>query len=155
LGLIGGDVRVFSANGIRTDTRSEASMAGLHFYCGSWLGDDKSANPIFEVIEEVRELVSTDDALDDFLREWNAQQENDEIRLSESMLLAICKPLRCYQSILVGRLGLSSLDASIEELGSFPRSISADEAKFLCVVDIFNGFEIVKQTGNPLVIHFC
>jgi len=133
-------------------------MAGLHFYCGKWLGDDKSANPIFDVIKEVRELVPPsqgDSSMDDFFREWEAQQENEEIRLSHAMLSALCNPLRRYQSVLVCRLGLSSPEASIEELGSFPRSISEDEAKFLCVADLFKGFEVVKQTGNPLVIHFC
>ena len=133
-------------------------MAGLHFYCGKWLGDDKSANPIFDVIEDVREIVSSnmdDVAMNEFFREWAAQQENEEIRLSQSMLSTLCNPLKRYQNGLVNRLGLSSPDASIEELGTFPRSISEDEAKFLCVADIVKGFEVVKQTGNPLVIHFC
>jgi hypothetical protein len=133
-------------------------MAGLHFYCGNWLGEDKSANPVFDVIEEVREFASpeTDDpSMAEFFREWDAQQQNDEVKLSQRMLSALCNPLRRYQSVLVSRLGLSSAEASIRELGAFPRSISEDEAKFLCVVDIFKGFEVVKKTGNPLVIHFC
>ena len=144
--------------GLGQHGRSVTSMAGLHINCGKWLGDDKSANPIFEVIEEVRDLVSPDEgdsSMDEFFREWGAQQENEEIRLSHSMLSALYIPLRRYQSILVDRLGLSSPEASIEELGPFPRSISEDEAKFLCVADIFKGFEVVKKTGNPLVIHFC
>jgi len=132
-------------------------MAGLHFYCGKWLGEDKSANPIFEVIDEVREFVSpeTDRSMVDFFREWEAQAENDEIKLSQMMLSALYDPLKRYQGVLVSRLGLSSSQASIEELGEFPRSISEDESKFLCVVDIFKGFEVVNRTGNPLVIHFC
>ena len=138
--------------------RSVTNMAGLHFYCGKWLGDDKSDNPIFDVIDEVRELFSSETyerSMEDFFREWNAQQENDEIELSEMMLAALYNPLKRYQGILVRRLGLSSSEASIQELGPFPRSISVDEAKFLCVADIFKGFDVVKRTGNPLVIHFC
>ena len=133
-------------------------MAGLHFYCGKWLGDDKSANPIFDVIDDVREFVSPETdhrTMAGFFQEWEAQQENDEIKLSQMMLSALYNPLKRYQSALVSRLGLSSSEASIEELGAFPRSISEDEAKFLCVVDLFKGIEVVKRTGNPLVIHFC
>ena len=133
-------------------------MAGFHFYCGTWLGDDKSANPIFDVIDEVCELVAseTDDrSMEDFIRLWNAQQENDDIRLSQMMLSVLENPLRRYQAVLVRRLGLSSPQASIKELGAFPRSITDDESKFECVVDIFKGYEVVKKTGNPLVIHFC
>ena len=133
-------------------------MAGLHFYCGKWLGEDKSANPIFDVIDDVREFVSSgadDQSIEDFFREWDVQLENDEIKLTETMLSALYNPLMRYQDDLVCRLGLSSSEASIEELGAFPRSISDDESKILCVIDIFKGFEVVKKTGNPLVIHFC
>ncbi|MFN5709978.1 MAG: hypothetical protein ACK6DS_04490 [Planctomycetota bacterium] len=140
------------------ETFGDKHMAGLHFYCGKWLGEDKSANPIFDVIDDVREFVSSgadDQSIEDFFREWDAQLENDKIKLTETMLSALYNPLMRYQDDLVCRLGLSSSEASIEELGAFPRSISDDESKFLCVIDIFKGFEVVKKTGNPLVIHFC
>ena len=133
-------------------------MAGLHFYCGKWLGEDKSADPLFDVIDDVRELVSpAEQELWDheFVPALESQQQNEEIEFSSAMLNAIVDPVRRYQAILVSRLGLSGLDASIEELGDFPRTISEDEKKFLCVVDLLRGHEVVTRTGKPLVVHFC
>ncbi|MFN6205433.1 MAG: hypothetical protein ACK49R_03215, partial [Planctomycetota bacterium] len=80
-------------------------MAGLHFYCGKWLGEDKSANPIFDVIDDVREFVSSgadDQSIEDFFREWDAQLENDKIKLTEKQDI--------FRGNLLSYLGAYSLD---------------------------------------------
>src|SRR4051794_25997566 len=110
-------------------------MGGLHFYCGKWLGEDKSANPILEVIDDLSDFLTPTEEQQwhtQFMQQWIAQQQNDEIALTQEMLDVLVLPVSRYRDALVERLNLSGPDAGIEEFGPFPRTFSLDENKFWC-----------------------
>jgi hypothetical protein len=132
-------------------------MAGLHFSCGKWLGEDKSADPLFDIIgKELGAFITEDEKpawRDQFLVPFNRQSRARQLKLKPEMR-AIAEPLRRYRDALVQRLGLSSVDASLEELGAYPRVESAEERKLVCVRDLLAGNEVCQQTGKPIVVVF-
>jgi len=134
-------------------------MAGLHFYCGDWMGEDKSADPVFEMIEEVADQLRPEEEAawhDVFAPAWSeAIQAENEVIITPEMLNAIAQPLRRYRDGLVSRLGLSGPEASIDELGGFPRTCTPTERRFECVADLLEGYAVARQTGRPVVVHFC
>src|SRR5438067_542492 len=98
----------------------ETRMAGLHFSCGEWFGEDKSADPLFDIIgKELGAFVTEAEKLawcEQFLRPFNRQSRARQLKLKPKMMQAIAEPLRRYRDELVRRLGLSGPDASLEEL---------------------------------------
>jgi hypothetical protein len=71
------------------------------------------------------------------------------------MMRAIAPPLRRYRDALARGLGLSSPDASLEELGSCPRVESEEERKLVCVRDLLTGNEVCQRTGEPIIVVFA
>jgi hypothetical protein len=133
-------------------------MGGLHFYCGKWLGEDKSANPILEVIDDLSDFLTPTEEQQwhtQFMQQWIAQQQNDEIALTQEMLDVLVLPVSRYRDALVERLNLSGPDAGIEEFGPFPRTFSLDENKFWCLRDILAGYEVARRENKAVMIHFC
>jgi hypothetical protein len=132
-------------------------MAGLHFSCDDWMGEDKSANPLFDILhKELGAFVAPEEDADwrrvfwvGYIRQSRARQ----LKLKPAMLRAIAAPLRRYRDALVERLGLSGPDASLEELGAFPRPMSADEEKLDCVRDLLRGYQVCERTGKPVVVY--
>src|SRR5437868_3170450 len=105
-------------------------MAGLHFSCGKWLGEDKSADPLFDIIKELKPFVTEEEKeawCDQFLVPFNRQARARQLKLKPEMMRAIIELLRRYRDALAQRLGLSSPEASLEELGAYPRLESAEE----------------------------
>ena len=85
-------------------------MAGLHFSCGEWMGDDKSADPLFDIIPKVLSKYVADDEEADwerFLTAFNEQADAEELELTPAMMRAIVGPLGRYRDALVEKLGLS------------------------------------------------
>jgi hypothetical protein len=134
-------------------------MAGLHFCCGEWLGGDKSADPFFDIIQKELSAFVTEEEkpvwLKQFLAPFAGQTRARQLKLRPQMMRAIVEPLRRYRDALAGRLGLSSPDASLEELGKYPRVESEDERKLCCVRDLLAGNEVCQQTGEPIKVYFA
>ena len=134
-------------------------MAGLHFSCAKWLGEDKSANPLFEIIgEELGAFVTEDEKSawrDQFLVPFNRQSHDRQLILNPEMMRVIAQPLCRYRDELAQRLGLSSPEASLEELGAYPRAEFAEEQKMACVRDLLLGNEVCQKTGRPIVLVFA
>jgi hypothetical protein len=134
-------------------------MAGLHFSCGEWLGEDKSADPLFDILgKELGAFVTEEEELawcEQFLVPFNRKSRARQRKLEPEMMRAITEPLRRYREALARRLGLSRPDASLEELGASPRVESAEERKLVCVRDLLAGNEVCQQTGEPIIVVFA
>jgi hypothetical protein len=134
-------------------------MAGLHFSCGEWLGEDKSADPFFDIIsKELSPFIHEEEQAAwrrQFLTPLRRQARARQVKLKPEMMQAIVEPLRRYRDALAEKLGLSSPEASLEELGAYPRKESAEERKLTCVRDLLAGNEVCQQTGKPIVICFA
>lgn len=134
-------------------------MAGLHFSCGEWLGEDKSADPLFDIIQKELDAFVTEEEKPawrkQFLVPFNRQSRARQLKLKPEMMRAIAEPLRRYRDALARRLGLSSPDASLEELGSYPRVESEEERKLVCVRDLLAGNEMCQRTGEPIIVVFA
>jgi hypothetical protein len=133
-------------------------MGGIHFYCGKWLGQDKSANPIFEVVDELQGFVTAEDKpqwQQRFMQQWNEQQQNEEIAMTPEMLQVLVPPAIRFRDALVERLGLSGPNPDIEEFGLFPKTESDDEKKYWCLRDILAGNEVSQRENRPLMVHYC
>ena len=132
-------------------------MAGLHFSCGRWMGEDKSADPLFDIIPEIlSEYVETEAWLDwlAFQAEINEQGDSETLLLMPEMMETIVEPLMRYRDDLVQSLGLSGPDASIEERGAFPRTETPEERRLGCVWDLLAGYKVSMQTGEPINVYF-
>jgi hypothetical protein len=68
---------------------------------------------------------------------------------------AIVEPLHRYRDALVKKLGLSGPDASLEELGPYPRVASNDERKLDCVRDLLAGNQVCQRTRKPITVCFA
>lgn len=133
-------------------------MAGLHFSCGEWMGGDKSADPLFDIIPKVlAKHVNEDEKADwgRFLTAFKEQRGSEELELTPEMMRALAGPLRRYRDALVQKLGLSGPDASLDELGPFPRVQSKDERKLDCVRDLLEGNEVCQRSGEPITVYFA
>jgi hypothetical protein len=133
-------------------------MAGLHFSCGKWMGDDKSADPVFDIIPKVLSKYVAEDERADwerFLTAFNEQAESEELELTPEMMRAIVAPLGRYRDALVKKLGLSGPDASLEELGKYPRVESKEERKLGCVRDLLAGNKVCQRTKKPITVIFA
>lgn len=132
-------------------------MAGLHFSCGKWMGGDKSADPLFDIIPNALSKFIADDGRTDwerFLTSFNEQAESEELELTPEMMRAIIEPLGRYHEALARKLGLSESNASLEELGKYPRVESTDERKLGCVRDLLAGNEVCQRTKQPITVIF-
>jgi hypothetical protein len=139
-------------------------MAGLHFSCGKWLGEDKSANPLFDVLGELKAHVAPGE-MESWRRDfWNPyvaacrrsqEEESMEFKLTPKMIRALIGPVRRYRDELVRILGLSGPDASLEERGAFPRTLTDEEDRFLCVCDLIAGNEVCQKTKKSIVVCFA
>jgi hypothetical protein len=133
-------------------------MAGLHFSCDKWLGEDKSADPLFDIIaKELDAYIGEAEQRawqEQFLAPFNRQAEDDQLRLQPEMMRAIAEPLRRYRDALVRRLGLSSPDAPLEELEAYARTEEQAERNLACVRDLLAGNEVCQRTGEPIVVIF-
>jgi hypothetical protein len=133
-------------------------MAGLHFYCGDWLGDDKSANPINEVLTSLAKFVPQEEEerwKAEFIDKVEEQSERDVLQLSLPMLEATQRPLERYRDKLIRELGLSGPSFTLDELGGFPRRLRKEEEHLFCVSDMLKGLDRCRASGQPLCIHFC
>jgi hypothetical protein len=134
-------------------------MAGLHFSCGEWLGDDKSADPFFDIIPKgLSPFVLEEEKAawcDEFLVPLRRQARAHQVKLKPEMMRAIVEPLRRYRDALAEKLGLASPDAPLEELFPGRHVPSDDELKFCCVRDLLAGNEVCQQTGKPIFICFA
>jgi hypothetical protein len=134
-------------------------MAGLHFSCDDWFGEDKSADPLFDIIaDELGAFVSKAEERawrEQFLAPLNRQADDDQLRLQPEMMRAIAEPLRRYHDALARRLGLSTPDAPLDELGDYPRTETDEELKLACVRDLLAGNEVCQRTSKPIVVVFA
>lgn len=133
-------------------------MAGLHFSCGRWMGEDKSADLLFDVIPKLLSRYVTKDEKarwQRFLTAFNEQADSEVLELTPEMMRAIVGPLGRYRDALVKRLGLSGPDASLEELGAYPRVASKDEWKLECVRDLLAGNDVCQRTRKPITVYFA
>jgi hypothetical protein len=133
-------------------------MAGLHFSCGKWMGGDKSADPLFDIIPKaLSKHVSEAEKADweRFLADFNEQADSEELELTPEMMRALIAPLARYRDALVKKLGLSGPDASLEELGKYPRVASKDERKLDCVRDLLAGNKVCQRTKKPITVCFA
>jgi len=136
----------------------EACMAGLHFSCGRWMGGDKTANPLFDIIEKAlpKYLADGEEAdFEQFLRELDEQADEEEINLTPEMMRAIIGPLERYHDALVKKLGLSGPQASLEELGKYPRTMSKAELHVHCIRDLLAGNRVCQRTKKPIKVIFA
>ena len=127
-------------------------MAGLHFSCADWRGDDKSADSLFDVIQKELEAYITEQEKPawrkQFLVPFIRQSRSRQLKLKPEMMRAIVEPLRRYQDALVQKLDLPGPDAEPTEWG--------DEAwRLYCVRDLLRGNEVCQRTGKPIVVCFA
>ena len=128
-------------------------MAGLHFSCDDWMGSDKSANALFDVISEALEAYITEEEKPawrkQFLSPFRRQARSRLLKLKPEMMRVITVPLRRYRDALVRRLGLPDPDA-------LPEGDWDDDAWCLyCVQDMLVGNEICQRSGKPIVVCFA
>ena len=135
-------------------------MAGLHFSCGKWLGEDKSADPFFEVAM---------DDLPDYLlppeREawagqvepffWEPLGQETQVRIPPAVVRLLAPPARRYRAELAEDLGLSGPEAAVEEIAAWPDDRDAAEFRYRCVVDLLRAAEECERSGEPVVVTFC
>ncbi len=139
-------------------TQTEVGMAGLHFSCGKWMGEDKSADPLFDIIPKtLSKYVAGNEQADweRFLEAFDEQGDSEMLELTPEMMRAIVGPLELYRDALVKNLGLSGPDASLEELGSYPRVLSEDESRLKCVRDMLAGNAVCQRSRKPIVVVFA
>jgi hypothetical protein len=132
-------------------------MAGLHFSCGKWMGGDKTADPLFDIIPKLLSKYVADEEKSDwghFLVAFNEQADGELLELSPRMMRAIVGPLVRYRDALVKKLGLSGPDASLEELGAYPRVPSKVEERLDCVRDLLVGNEVCQRVRKPIIVMF-
>jgi len=132
-------------------------MAGLHFSCGKWMGEDKSADPLFDIIPEIlSDYVESEEwfAWLEFQAKFTEQAQSEEPQLLPSMMASIVEPLTRYRDALIQKLGLSAPEASLDERGPFPRTLTPDERRLECVRDLLVGNKICQQTGEPISVYF-
>ena len=128
-------------------------MAGLHFSCGEWLGDDKSADALFDVIE--KELVASVTEEEkpawrkQFLAPFARQSRARHLKLKPEMMRAAAAPLRRLQAALAERLGMPDPDADP------PWERGEDARRLYCVQDLLKGNEVCQLTGEPIVVCFA
>jgi hypothetical protein len=136
-------------------------MAGLHFSCGKWLGEDKSADPFFEV------------AMDDLpfyllpveKEAWAQQVEpffweplgepGNQVRIPPAIMRLLSVPARRYRAELAEDLGLSGPEATVDEIVAFPTDREATEFRYRCVVDLIRAAEECERSGEPVAVTFC
>ena len=121
------------------------------------MGEDKSADPLFDIIPEIlSEYVESEAWLDwlAFQAEINEQGDSETLLLMPEMMETIVEPQIRYRDDLVQSLGLSGPDASIEERGAFPRTETPEERRLGCVRDLLAGYKVSMQTGEPINVYF-
>jgi len=100
------------------------------------------------------------DDFDDFRTAYAAAceagegEESPVFLLTPPMMRAILSPLHRYRDALVNELGLSGPNASLEELGKFPRTESGSERELECVRDLIKGNQVCQQINLPIEIRF-
>jgi hypothetical protein len=133
-------------------------MSGLHFSCGKWMGEDKSADPLFDIVPKLLSKYVADGEKADwerFLTAFNEQPDSHELELTPEMMRAILGPLGRYRDALVKKLGLSGPEATLEELGAYPRVTSKDERRLECVRDLLAGNKVCQRSKKPIVVYFA
>jgi hypothetical protein len=133
-------------------------MAGLHFSCGKWMGGDKTADPLFDIIPKALSKYVSDEEKanwERFLVAFNEQADSEVLELTPEMMRAIVGPLVRYRDALVKKLGLSGPDASLEELGRYPRVPSKDGRSLDCVRDLLAGSEVCQRKRKPITVIFA
>jgi hypothetical protein len=81
-------------------------MAGLHFSCGDWLGEDKSADPLFDILHKELKAFVVPEEGEGWRAFWAAyarQARSRQLKLRPEMMRAIAAPLRRYRDALVVR----------------------------------------------------
>jgi hypothetical protein len=128
-------------------------MAGLHFSCDDWLGYDKSANSLFDIIQKEQDAFVTEEEKPawrkQFLVPFRRQARARQLKLAPEMMRAIAEPLRRYRDALVERLGLSDPEADP------PGDWGDDAWRLYCVRDLLCGNEVCQRTGKPIVVCFA
>jgi len=133
-------------------------MAGLHFSCGKWMGKDKSADPLFEIISKLLSKYVADDERADwerFLAAFDEQADEEQLELTPAMMRSIVAPLGRYHDALAKQLGLSEPNASLDELDKFPRSASSRASKLHCVRDLLAGNQVCQRSRKPIIVLFA
>lgn len=138
-------------------------MAGFHLSCGEWMGTDKSASAISEVLTDVSKVVTPKERAawrDDFMRPFNAQITSDDpgdfppIRMSKEMMEALIGPLRRYRKKLGERLGDPDpyeAPQLVEDSGNR----DSDGWRLLCAQELIAAYEACMESGEPVVLIFC
>lgn len=128
-------------------------MAGLHFSCDDWMGDDNSADALFDVIQKGLDAYVPEDEKPawrkQFLVPFARQSRSRQLKLKPEMMRAIAEPLQRYQAVLVERLGLPDADAEM------PAAWGEDAERLYCVRDMLRGNEVCQRTGKPIVVCFA
>jgi len=128
-------------------------MAGLHFSCDDWMGGDKSANSLLDIIQKELTAFVTEEEKPawrkQFLAPFIRQSRFRQLKLKPEMMRAIVEPLLRYRDALVQRLGLPDSDAD-------PTGDWGDDAwRLYCVRDLLCGNEVCQRTGKPIIICFA
>ncbi|MCI0455914.1 MAG: hypothetical protein L0Z62_02905 [Gemmataceae bacterium] len=128
-------------------------MSGLHFSCADWMGDDKSANSLFDIIDGELEAFITEKEKPawrkQFLVPYARQARARELKLKPEMMRVIIEPLKRYRDALVKKLGLPDPEADIEDWDA------EDAEKLYCVRDLIRGNEVCQRTKKPIVVCFA
>src|SRR5262249_42616839 len=124
-------------------------MAGLHFSCDDWMGNDKSANSLFDIIQKELDAFVTEEEKPawrkQFLAPFARQARSRQLKLKPEMLRAIAEPLRRYQSALEQRLGLSGPED--EPAGDW----GGGAGRLYWVRGPLRGERGCQRTGQPIV----
>lgn len=128
-------------------------MAGLHFSCDDWMGDDKSADALFDVIQKELDSFVTEEEKPawrkQFLVPYVRQARARQLKLKPEMMRAIAEPLRRYQAALLERLEMPDPDADP------PWERGEDAERLYCVRDLLRGNEVCQRSGKPIVVCFA
>jgi hypothetical protein len=128
-------------------------MAGLHFSCDNWMGRDKSANSLFDIVPvELASFLKEEEKpawRKQFLVPFRRQTRSRLLKLEPQMMRVIAEPLRRYRDALIHRLGLPDPDADpVGEWGE-------DAWRLYCIRDLLTGNEVCQRSGKPLIVCFA
>lgn len=131
-------------------------MAGLHFSCDDWLGEDKSANVFFDILhDDLGKYVTAEEQAawrTAFWVPYIRQSRSRRLRLTPAMMQAIIEPLRRYGEELARRVSVSGPTAPLTEFGEI-HECSPEDMRFICVRDLLLGYEVCQRTGKPIVVY--
>jgi hypothetical protein len=134
-------------------------MSGGYISCGQFMGEDKSGNAFFGLLEDHEEVVSEEErqrweeAFAEPLRWQMDAQDEDEaplFRIDKTMMETVVTPLTRYYERQTERLGNPDpMDAPNLDDGR-----DGEGWKYYCAYGLLRAWQECQKTGKDVVVHF-